>query len=296
MARGLALLAVLLAIGVAGGLWLTRATGLPYDEFAGLTGDATRGADVFHAAGCASCHVAEGAEAADLPVLSGGQSFPSDFGTFHAPNVSMNPDVGIGGWTLAQFGDAMQAGVSPDGAHYYPAFPYSSYRFAEQQDVADLWAFWQDLPASDAASLPHDLGFPFSIRRSVGVWKRLALPDGWATPDPATPEATRGRYLSEALGHCGECHTPRDGLGRMDRDRFLAGAPNPSGRGSIPNVTPAELDWSEGDIAAYLTSGFTPEYDSAGGHMVAVIRNLARLPNADRAAIAAYLVQVPPAE
>ncbi len=291
--RALTALAGLGAAAVAAGLWLTAPARLPEDAFAGLTGDAVAGERVFDAAGCASCHAAKDAEGEDRLILSGGQTFPSDFGTFRAPNVSMDPDHGIGAWSQSDFANAMQRGVDPDGAHLYPAFPYTTYANATPQDVTDLWAFWQTLPASDAESQPHDLGFPFGIRRGVGVWKTLYAGNGFVTPEPADAAVARGRYIAEALAHCGECHTPRDMLGGLERANWLEGAPNPSGTGRVPAITPAELDWSAGDIAAYLNDGFTPDYDSAGGHMVAVIANLSRLPEEDRAAIAAYLKALP---
>lgn len=288
---GLTVIGLIAVIVTVAGLWLTRAIPLPPEATAGLTGDAARGEPVFWAAGCASCHVAPDAE--DALLLSGGQSFASPFGTFRAPNVSPDPDHGIGDWTLAQFASAVQRGVSPDGSHYFPAFPYAAYTLADPQDIADLWAFWATLPPSGAESLPHDLAFPFNLRRGVGVWKRLYVPDDFTRAETG-PQVARGRYLVEALAHCAECHTPRDALGGLDRDRWMAGAPDPSGRGRVPGLTPATLDWSEADIAAYLRDGFTPDFDSVGGHMTAVVANMARLTDADRAAIAAYLKALPP--
>ncbi|WP_227286198.1 cytochrome c [Boseongicola sp. H5] len=262
----------------------------------GLEGDARRGEAVFWAGGCASCHAAHEATGDDRLVLSGGRAFASDFGTFIAPNISPHPEAGIGGWSALAFVDAMRNGVSPDGRHYYPAFPYTAYRLATVQDMLDLRAFIDTLPPSAQPSLPHDVGFPFSIRRLVGVWKRLHMPDGFAVSGPLDPAAERGRYLSEALAHCAECHTPRNRLGGLDRDLWMAGAPNPNGEGRIPGITPDRLSWSEADIAAYLRDGFTPDFDSAGGHMADVIRNLAMLEDADRAAIAAYLKALPLSE
>ncbi|KNG93048.1 cytochrome c [Pseudaestuariivita atlantica] len=286
--------AVFLAlVAVAVGLWITRPAARAETEFAGLEGNADAGALTFAAAGCASCHHAPGAEGEDKLVLAGGQRFPSDFGTFIAPNISPSAQ-GIGGWTLAEFANAVQQGVSPEGAHYYPAFPYPSYVRAADQDIADIFAYMQTLPTSDAASLAHEVGFPFSIRRAVGVWKWLYHDDDWVI-DPVEGPAQRGRYLAEALGHCGECHTPRDALGGPDRDLWLAGAPNPSGKGRIPGITPKQLFWSTGDLVEYFTSGFTPDFDSAGGHMAAVIENLAQLPREDREALAAYVTALPPA-
>lgn len=293
--RVLPALSVLVLAAAAGGWWITAPDPLPASTFDGLAGDPARGETVFAAAGCASCHVAPGAaEGAEL-VLAGGQRFPSDFGTFVAPNISPSAS-GIGGWSVADLGNALMRGVSPEGAHYYPALPYGSYARMQPQDVADIHAYVQGLPPSDAASQPHEIGFPFSIRRTVGVWKALFLTDGWVMQGDLSPEETRGREIVEALAHCGECHTPRNVLGGMDMSRWLAGAPNPSGEGNIPNITPAKLRWSQGEIVTYLTSGFTPEYDSVGGHMAHVVENMARLPESDRRAVAAYLARVPAAE
>ncbi len=290
MIRVLAGLAVLSAVA---GWVLTRPVPLPGDALAGVTGDAARGETVFWAAGCASCHTSPGAEASDRPVLAGGQAFPSPFGTFHAPNISADPTQGIGAWTPLDLANAMQRGVSPAGAHYYPAFPYSAYQHATAQDVADLHAFLMTLPADVTTSRPHDIGFPFNIRRLVGGWKLLFLNDDWVLVSAATPEIDRGRYLVEGLGHCAECHTPRNALGALDRSRWMQGAPNPSGPGRIPAIDPVNLTWSELDIAYYLDTGFTPEFDSAGGHMARVVGNFHRLPASDRAAVAAYLKALP---
>ena len=286
--RGLILVAVLVA---AAGWWMTRVRPLPSDALAGLEGDAARGEAVFLAAGCASCHAAP--EATDKRVLSGGQRFASDFGTFIAPNISPDPTHGIGGWTGAQFASALQRGVSPEGRHYYPAFPYTAYAKMRDQDVVDLWAFWQTLPASATPSQPHEVGFPFSIRRGIGVWKLLYMNENWVVAGDLEPELERGRYLVEALAHCGECHTPRGPLGGLDTSRWLSGAPNPSGKGEIPALTPDRLTWDAGEIAYYLETGFTPDYDSAGGHMVAVVENFGKLTPEDRAAVAAYVKALP---
>ena len=296
MRRPILALAILVIAGGGLGLWITRPQQVSAAALEGLTADPARGEAVFHAAGCASCHMAPGATGADQRVLAGGQEFPSDFGTFIAPNISPDPEQGIGGWSLQEFASAMTRGTSPTGAHYYPAFPYASYAKAELQDVADLHAFWASLPPSDQPSQPHQVGFPFNIRAALGGWKLLFLRKDWVVAGELPPEAARGRYLVEALGHCGECHTPRGALGAMDRSRWLAGVPGPDGRRGTPNITPGGLDWSEEEIVEYLTSGFTPDYDSAGGHMALVVSNLARLPEAERAAIAAYLKAVPAVE
>ncbi|MCZ8154146.1 MAG: c-type cytochrome [Rhodobacteraceae bacterium] len=293
--RLLPALAILALVGAVGGWLITAPDPLPAAAFDGLTGDPVRGELVFTAAGCASCHAAPGATGEAELVLAGGQRFPSEFGTFLAPNISPS-EAGIGRWSVADLGNALMRGVSPDGAHYYPALPYASYAKMQPQDVADIHAYMQSLPPSDVASQPHEMGFPFNIRRSVGVWKALFLNTDWVLTGDLTPEETRGREIVEALAHCGECHTPRNALGGMDTARWLAGAPNPSGEGTIPNITPAKLTWSTGEIVTYLTTGFTPEFDSAGGHMAHVVTNMAALPDTDRQAVAAYLKKVTPAE
>lgn len=282
------LLGGLVAVGA--GWFLTRPMPLAEVALAGLTADAARGEAVFAAAGCASCHTA-----ADGPddLLMGGKTFASSFGTFVAPNISSDPEQGVGAWSDLELASAIVAGVSKGGSHLYPAFPYTSYNKANLQDVVDLIAHMRTLPASDVPSAPHDIGFPFNLRIALGPWKALFVSEAWELAAADTPQIERGRYLVEALGHCAECHTPRNALGGLLRDQWMAGAPNPSGEGRIPNITSGALTWSEADIAEYLKSGFTPDFDSAGGSMVAVIKNTSRLTDADRAAMAAYLKAIP---
>lgn len=282
---------VLLAVGV--GLYLTRPATLGDGVLPDQAGDVANGALVFAAAGCASCHVAPDTPTQGAPVLSGGKGFPSDFGTFHAPNISSHPDAGIGGWSVDEFARAVTLGVSPGGKHYYPAFPYAAYQHMTGTDVADLFAYMRTLPADPTPSVAHDVGFPFNIRRGLGLWKLAFVPDDFATV-AGDPVLERGRYLSEGLAHCAECHTPRNAVGGLQRSAWMGGAPNPSGKGTIPNITPDALNWSEGDLVEYFTSGFTPDYDSAGGEMAEVIENLSQLPESDRAAIAAYVKALPP--
>ena len=274
-------------------LWVIWPRYVDEGRFAALAGDAEAGAAVFWAGGCASCHAARGAS--DRTLLTGGYELKSDFGTFVSPNISPDPVHGIGSWSLSDFATAMLEGTSPDGSHYYPAFPYASYARMRDQDVADLWAYLRTLPASDTPNQPHQLSFPYSIRLAVGGWKALYMSGEWVRPAD-TAELERGRYLVEALGHCAECHTPRDAFGGLDMSRWMAGAPNPSGGGRIPGITPAQLDWLPEDIEYYLETGFTPDFDSAGGSMASVVRNLAELTPEDRAAITAYIVALPSAE
>jgi mono/diheme cytochrome c family protein len=286
-----------LATAAALAAWMfTAPQPLPDAEVARGPGDATRGARLFAAGGCASCHAAKGAKGNARLLLGGGAALATPFGHFQPPNISPGPD-GIGSWTLAQFDNAMRRGIAPDGRHYYPAFPYASYARMKAADIADLYAYLRSLPAVAGTPPDGDIPFPFNIRRGIGAWKRLYLNDRpiVALPANAPAQVRDGQYLVEGPGHCGECHTPRDGLGGIDAARWLAGAPDPEGgKGRIPNITPARLTWSEAEIADYLATGFTPDYDSVGGTMVEVQANMAALPPADRAAIAAYLKAVPP--
>jgi mono/diheme cytochrome c family protein len=292
-----------LALGVAGAaaFWvLTIPKRLSAAEIAMLgTGDAKRGERIFHAGGCTSCHARPKAVGAAQLELAGGLELKTPFGIFVPPNISSDPADGIGAWSLEDFANAMLRGVSPGGRHFYPAFPYPSYARMKPADVADLFAYMKTLPAVTGKAPGHRLGFPFNIRRGLGLWKLLYLSDQpvIALAGDAPEKIQLGRYLVEGPGHCGECHTPRDFAGGTKKGEWLAGAPAAEGSGIVPNITSGEGgigSWSETDIAYYLESGFKPDFDTVGGAMVDVQKNIAQLGTDDRAAIAAYLKAVPP--
>ncbi len=284
--------------------WLTRSNALTEGELPDHQPDAVAGERLFWAGGCASCHATpvdgRRAKGEDRLLLGGGEILETPFGHFHVPNISPHPADGIGDWTPLDFVNAMQRGVSPDGEHYYPSFPYPSYARMRITDVLNLKAYIDTLPPVAGSSDEHELLFPYSIRRGVGLWKRTNLTTDWVIDGDATDaQFVLGRELVEGVGHCGECHTPRDDAGGLDLTRWLAGAPNLEGEGRIPDLTPASKtlsSWTEDDIAYYLASGFTPDFDSVGGTMVAVQENMAQLSDADRAAIAAYLKALPTVE
>jgi mono/diheme cytochrome c family protein len=284
MRLGLALLVL-----AAAGVWLTRPQRIEPSALPAHEPDPVNGERLFFAGGCASCHGDR---------LEGGLELVTAFGTFRVPNISPEPGAGIGGWGDLDFINAMKSGVSPNGRHYYPAFPYTSYARMDLADLLDLKA-WLDSYEPVGTAVPgHEIGFPWNIRRGIGLWKRLYLS---ADPVLGVPDGDarlqRGRYLVEAVGHCAECHTPRNRLGGLRMEQWLAGGPQPDGEGRVPNITPHTdglADWSERDIVRYLKSGFTPDYDTVGGSMAAVQENLARLPDRDREAIAAYLLAVTP--
>ncbi|WP_027528611.1 cytochrome c [Bradyrhizobium sp. Ec3.3] len=258
--------------------------------------DLANGEELFNAGGCASCHAVPNQP--DRLRLGGGLAIGSPFGTFYAPNISPDPADGIGRWSEADFVNAVMKGVSPDGAHYFPAFPYTSYAHAKVDDVRDLFAYLKTLPAVSGRVRDHDLPFPFNIRRNVGVWKWLFM-DGTPFVGDAkrSPQWNRGAYLVNSFGHCAECHSPRNLLGGLITSQRFAGGPSPEGEGWVPNITQKGIgDWSEKDIADFLETGDMPEGDSASGAMRPVIKNLAQLTAEDRAAMAEYLKSLPPVE
>ncbi|MGF7174232.1 c-type cytochrome [Azospirillum doebereinerae] len=257
-----------------------------------------RGAYVFQAAGCLGCHTDE--KAGGLP-LAGGRALKTPFGTFFTPNITPDPANGIGRWTDADFVRAFREGRRPDGAALFPAFPYASYTRMTDRDLLDLKAYLFAQPAAPVANKPHDLTPPFSWRFLVPAWQWMYLTPGPVPDDPARPAAwNRGRYLVDALGHCGECHTPRSLLGGLDADRYLGGNPDGPDGDKVPNITahPKGVGgWSDGDVGLLLEAGLTPEGDVVGGAMGEVIRNsTSKLTAEDRAAIVAYLKTVPPLE
>jgi mono/diheme cytochrome c family protein len=286
------------AIGVAAAWYLTKPDPMPEDAFANLgEPDLAQGETLFWAGGCAGCHAADGATGDAVKVMSGGHALKSPFGTFHVPNISPDPEAGIGEWTLAEFGNSMLRGVGRQGEHLYPSFPYTSYARMSPQDINNLFGYLKTLPSSSNATPPHDLGFPYNVRAALGGWKILYFNDQPKVELASADEKLqRGQFLTEGPGHCGECHTPRNALGGLDLDQWLAGGPNPEGEGRIPNITPGSQSigsWSEGDLVNYFQTGFTPDYDSVGGSMVEVQKNLAHLSQQDLEAIAAYLKAVP---
>ncbi len=291
--------ALVLAVGLAAWAWfLTAPEPLSAAQLPAHDPDPANGERIFNAAGCASCHAVPEAEDEDRLKLAGGLELNTDFGVFRVPNVSPDPETGIGGWSTEDFVNAVMRGVSPGGAHYYPAFPYPSYARMRVEDVIDLKAYMDMLPAVSNQVAGHDLGFPYNIRRGVGIWKRLYLSsDPVLSLADAEELVQRGQYLVEGPGHCAECHTSRDFMGGLKTDLWLAGAPNPEGRGNIPNITPHEEGvggWSESDLVYAFQSGFKPDFDTLGGRMAAVQEELSHLPEADLQAIAAYLKAVPP--
>ena len=191
---------------------------------------------------------------------------------------------------------ACSRGRRRTGTHYFPAFPYASYQHAKVEDVRDLFAYLKTLAPVSGKARDHDVPFPFNIRRNVGIWKWLFM-DG----KPYAPilrirrNGIAAPISSTRLGHCAECHSPRNFLGGIVSAQRFAGGPNPEGEGWVPNITQKGLgEWSAKDIAYFLETGQMPDGDSAGGSMARVIKNTSQLSPEDRAAMAEYLKSLPP--
>jgi mono/diheme cytochrome c family protein len=276
--------------------WLTLPAVVTANAIPAYVPNLANGLTTFNAGGCSSCHAVPNQP--DRLKLGGGLAMASPFGTFYAPNISPDPNDGIGRWSEADFVTAVLKGTSPNGAHYFPAFPYASYQHAGIEDVRDLFAYLKTLAPVTGKAGDHDVAFPFNIRRNVGVWKFLFVDGKPFVPDAAhSPQWNRGAYLVNSLGHCAECHSPRNFLGGIVAAQRFAGGPNPEGKGWVPNITQKGLgEWSAKDIAYFLESGQTPDGDSVGGSMARVIKNTSQLSPGDREAMADYIKSLPPVE
>ncbi len=273
-------------------LALTIATGTVTAQ----TADVARGEYIFNAAGCAGCHTNA---RDDGQLLAGGRALATPFGTFISPNITAS-DAGIGDWSDEDFVRALREGIAPDGSPYYPAFPFTSFSSATTEDLLDLKAYIFSLPPSAAANQDHDLKFPFGIRTLMFGWRLLNFNPAEFTPDPKqSDQINRGEYLAEALSHCGECHTPRNTLGAMNRKMWMAGTVDGPDDSKVPNITPHTAtgigDWSPADLVNLLKTGLTPEFDSVGAGMGEVVnQSTSKMTDEDLEDIIAYLFSLAP--
>jgi mono/diheme cytochrome c family protein len=269
---------------------------------AGAVGDAPpaapadQGAYLLRIAGCANCHTNDKHGGAPL---AGGRALITPFGTFYSPNITPDPDTGIGGWTEPEFARALRDGVGRDGAHLYPSFPYPSYTRLSDTDIHTLWLYLRVQPPVRMANKAHDLRWFVSARPLLRLWKMLYFTPGAYAPDTTRSAAwNRGAYLAEAVAHCGECHSPRNALGGVQVQKRYAGTRSGPEDSVVPNITPDRKTgigkWSRADLTTYLDSGLTPDGDSAGGLMAEEIDNsLHYLSKDDRAALVEYLTTLP---
>lgn len=258
-----------------------------------------RGEYIFNAGGCAGCHTDSKNNG---QLLAGRRALSTPFGTFYGPNITPDRLHGIGAWSEADFIRALREGVRPDGAYYFPVFPYTSFTGMSDADIKDLRAYLMSLPAVAQPNKPHDISFPFGWRFLQMGWRWMNFTQGPFKPDPGkSAELNRGAYLVQALAHCGECHTPRNFMGGLKTGLVYAGTPDGPEGERVPNITPHPDSgigkWSPADILDLLKSGMTPEGDFVGSSMAEVVRNTTgKLNDADLKAIVAYLRTLPPVD
>ena len=256
-----------------------------------------RGEYLVYAGGCIACHTDEENQGT---LLAGGRALVTPFGTFYTPNITPDRETGIGAWSDMDFIRAFREGISPNGEHYYPTFPYTAYTGILREDLLAIKAYLFSLEPVQQLNRLHQLPWYTSWRALLMGWKWLNFEPGEFRSDTSRSEEwNRGAYLVRHLGHCAECHTPRDLTGGLKRQWELAGNPQGPEEEVVPNITPDDTTgigrWSVSDITYFLESGMLPDGDFAGGAMSAVIDdNTRHLSDEDRKAIAVYLKSLPP--
>ena len=246
---------------------------------------------LYNIGGCISCHASE----ADAAVPAGGKPLTTPIGILYPPNLTPDIETGLGKWSDVDFVNAMQKGLSPNGGHLIPAFPYSSYAHMTLEDVLDIKAYLASLPPMNNATKPHDVPVQFIVRRGLGLWQWIGLDDAKFIPDPKqTPSWNRGAYLVNGPGHCSECHTPRTIFMSSDISKIFQGGPHPDGKGKVPSIRDLSRRGrykDTKDLVLAFQNGEELGYDKmSSGGMGEVRKNIAKLPEADVAAIAEYVM------
>jgi len=254
-----------------------------------------RGEYLVHIAGCHACHTDHQNKGA---FLAGGAAITTPFGQFYPPNITPDRETGIGTWSNAEFATALQQGIAPDGHRYFPVFPYTSYSRLRSDDVHAIKQYLDQVVSVKRVSTAHRPSGLAHFPALLASWQNIYMKPNWtAVVDPATSLQRQGAYLVEAVAHCGECHSPRDGLGGTRYDDWLRGARLPSGHQSS-NLTPHAdgiEDWSESELAEFLQRGRTDLGAKAEHEMREFVDHAGHfMTDADRLAIAAYLVALPP--
>jgi len=255
-----------------------------------------RGEYVLRISGCIHCHTTESGEE-----LAGGRALETPFGIFYTPNITSHRIAGIGAWDISEFQRALHQGVAPDGSDYYPAFPYTSYTGLSAADANALFAYILSMPASAKPNRDHELAWYLRWRLAAWGWKLLFFN---ATEFQQNPEQSaqwnRGAYLAETMGHCGECHTPRNIFGALRTDQAYAGNPQGPEDELVPNITPHKAtgigNWSRADLRLFLEYGELPDGEYVAGSMDPVAGGLQHLTPEDRDALTDYLRTLPPIE
>ena len=256
-----------------------------------------KGKYIFHASGGCSCHTDTKNDGA---FLAGGRPINTPFGTFFGTNISPDPATGIGKWTDEDFVRAMTKGLSPEGNHYFPVFPYTSVHNITQEDLIALKAYLFSIPAVNQKNIPHDLILPFGRQALLLIWKNVVWsPQTFISNPEQTKSWNRGAYIAQALAHCGECHTPRNLLGGLKTYLHFSGSKEGPEGELAPNITPHKItgigDWTKVDISYFLETGMKPDGDYTQGLMAEVIEHgYYYLKVEDLDAVAEYLISLLP--
>jgi mono/diheme cytochrome c family protein len=253
-----------------------------------------RGKYVFAATGGCGCHTEK-----DKPVNSGGRKYDGAWGTVYSTNITLDRQTGIGGWTDDQIITAIRLGRRPNGERLVPVHPYPVFNGMAEEDLRAVVAYLRSLPPVNRANQPKKL-VPLFESVLLPTWLAAFAPRETPPPTAPTSGLARGEYLVRAVGHCGECHTPRGLTQSPDNSRFLGGTQKGPDGDPVPNITPDKdsgLKWSEDEIAEYLATGNKPDGDVAGGLMDEMIQGSTGgykdLTKEDRLAIARYLKSIP---
>jgi mono/diheme cytochrome c family protein len=249
--------------------------------------DVARGAQLASIGNCVTCHTEAGGAS-----FAGGLAIETPFGTIHSTNITPDPDTGIGRWSEEAFARSMREGVDREGNHLYPAFPYDHFTLTNDADLRSLYAFLMTRKPVAAQAEANSLTFPLNVRPLLAGWKLLFHRSGTYRDDPAqSAEWNRGAYLAEGLAHCGACHTPRNALGAVDRDRHFAGGEAEGWHAyAINEASPAPVPWTVDSLAFYLRNGWHEHHGISRGSMAPVTTNLAAVPEDDIRAMATYVV------
>ncbi len=236
-----------------------------------------KGKYLYHLANCYSCHTDT---ENDGPALAGGRVLETEFGSFYSPNITPDKETGIGNWSDEEFARALREGIAPDGSHYYPSFPYIAYRNISDEDVQAIKAYIFSLEPVRQENQAHQLEW-YLLRPALSIWKMLAQQ---AQPETAN---SRGAYLIDTLGHCNECHTPRNAIGILQMDLALTGNEDLA----APDISASALkDWSDEELADLFIYGALPDGDYVADHMAEVVEySTAKWTPQDLKAAIAYL-------
>ena len=248
----------------------------------------SRGEMLAGAGNCMACHTTRGGQPG-----AGGQPFPTAIGTFYSTNITPDPATGIGHWSEAAFTRALREGIARDGRHLFPVFPYDHFTKLTDADIKALYAYVMTRPPVSAADQPNTVPFPLNVRALQAIWKIIYFKPGPYQPDPRRDaQWNRGAYLAEGLAACGACHTARTVLGAEQVGHPYGGALFAGWIATPLDVSPSPARWSEAELFTYLRTGDSPPHGVAVGPMRLVVKGLAKLPDSDLKAIAAYFVSL----